>query len=169
LTDLAPPNPTGNPPRAMRSTSPDTMPIQEDEEAALGLLSSRSRRILSPGLYSPSHGSLRSHLSDAPVSPMSRFYSRPMIKRRPTAVRVPERYRDKTAEPAGEMYRETSVTLKRRRRPNERTPLIKAGVKPDVRKSVDDAQATMNVMRRAEVGLGRMVELGLPLIMYRPQ
>lgn len=92
-----------------------------------------------------------------------------MIKRRPTAVRVPERYRDKTAEPAGEMYRETSVTLKRRRRPNERTPLIKAGVKPDVRKSVDDAQATMNVMRRAEVGLGRMVELGLPLIMYRPQ
>jgi len=155
----------------MRSSSPGTIPPEADEEAALGLpTSERSRHIHNPGMYSPSLKSLRSHLSDPPVSPLSHFHGRPAVKRRPTAVRVlvPERFRNGPSEPTQGDPRESRriATLKRRRnRPNERTPLIKAGVKPDVRKSVDDAQVTMDVMRRAEIGLGRMVELGLPLIM----
>lgn len=44
----------------------------------------------------------------------------------------------------------------------ERTPLIKSGVKPDIRRTAEDVAKSMQV----EVGLGRMVELGLPLIMY---
>jgi len=47
----------------------------------------------------------------------------------------------------------------------ERTPLIKPGVKPDMHKTTDDTESN-KILRRAEVGLGRMVELGLPLIMY---
>jgi hypothetical protein len=43
----------------------------------------------------------------------------------------------------------------------ERTPLIKSGVKPDIRRTAEDVANSMQV----EVGLGRMVELGLPLIM----
>jgi hypothetical protein len=43
----------------------------------------------------------------------------------------------------------------------ERTPLIKSGVKPDIRRTAEDVAKSMQV----EVGLGRMVELGLPLIM----
>jgi hypothetical protein len=39
----------------------------------------------------------------------------------------------------------------------ERTPLIKAGVKPDIRLTAEDGKPAL--------GLGRMVELGLPLIM----
>jgi putative membrane protein len=44
--------------------------------------------------------------------------------------------------------------------------LIKAGVKPDLRKSGDEGDSGTKLMKRAEAGLGRMVELGLPLIMY---
>lgn len=39
----------------------------------------------------------------------------------------------------------------------ERTPLIKVGVKPDIRLTPEDGKPTM--------GLGRMIELGLPLIL----
>jgi putative membrane protein len=52
-----------------------------------------------------------------------------------------------------------------KRRINERTPLIKPGVKPDVRRTPEDVKVSEEVMKRAEIGLGRMVELGLPLIM----
>ena len=69
------------------------------------------------------------------------------MKRRPTTVRVlvPEEYE--------------------RARATERTPLIKPGVTPDLRKTVDDVDLSTNLIKRAEIGLGRMVELGLPLIL----
>lgn len=47
----------------------------------------------------------------------------------------------------------------------ERTPLIKAGVKPDIRRTPGDVERSLQLMRDDKVGLGRMVELGLPLIM----
>ena len=148
-----------------------------DEEAMLGLPGSASlphRAGLGSGLRSPSpsHASLRSHQSEAPRSPLSRFrphFTHP-LKRRPTAVRVvvPDEYRDHegSAEDHEREDRTHHASLHGTSRANatERTPLIKAGVKPDYRNSVDETQA-MAVMRRAEVGLGRMVELGLPLIM----
>lgn len=58
-------------------------------------------------------------------------HSRP-IKRRPTAVRVvvPDHYRDRQPPP--------SLIS---RRTSERTPLIKAGVTPDLRKTVTDTGA----------------------------
>lgn len=45
----------------------------------------------------------------------------------------------------------------------ERTPLIKPGVTPDVR--AGSYGAGLGQGGRREVGLGRMIELGLPLIM----
>lgn len=169
MTELSPTSPITLSSRAMRSSSPGTMPQRGDEEANLGLTPSRSQREQGRGLYSPSLGSMRSHASDTPLSPFSHSHGRPVIKRRPTAVRVlsPERFRDDSRRRVVDHHGEVAgrSTLKRRRKPTERTPLIKAGVKPDLRKSLDDTQTTMDVMRRAEVGLGRMVELGLPLIM----
>lgn len=50
-------------------------------------------------------------------------------------------------------------------RMDERTPLIKPGVKPDVRRTPEDVRVAAETIKRAEIGLGRMVELGLPLIM----
>ncbi|RXK40064.1 hypothetical protein M231_02704 [Tremella mesenterica] len=73
---------------------------------------------------------------------------RSALKRRPTNVRVIE---------DGDPRREEETHTKH---PNERTPLIKPGVKPDIRRK---SEAT-DVKKRAEAGLGRMVELGLPLI-----
>lgn len=82
------------------------------------------------------------------------------MKRRPTAVRVVvlEGYSDRET-PEG------AAPKRGRKKDNERTPLIKPGVRPDLRRSIDETNAAVDVMRRAEVGLGRMVELGLPLIM----
>jgi hypothetical protein len=52
-----------------------------------------------------------------------------------------------------------------KKRMDERTPLIKPGVKPDVRRTPEDVRVAAETIKRAEIGLGRMVELGLPLIM----
>jgi putative membrane protein len=52
-----------------------------------------------------------------------------------------------------------------KKRMDERTPLIKPGVKPDVRRTPEDVRVAAKTIKRAEIGLGRMVELGLPLIM----
>ena len=74
------------------------------------------------------------------------------LKRRPTAVRViveESRQADESLPQTG---------------PTERTPLIKAGVIPDLSKPVYD-RVTLSDVQRAEQGLGRMIELGLPLIM----
>jgi hypothetical protein len=48
----------------------------------------------------------------------------------------------------------------------ERTPLIKIGVKPDIRRTAEDVERSRTAVKQVEVGLGKMVELGLPLIMY---
>lgn len=145
-----------------------------DDEAVLGLSTSPSARDRMGRPQSPSHASFQSHQSDTTVhSPFHRFRRGPSqaLKRRPTAVRVvsPDRYTDEPIsrgsrrelpdDPQGARH------AKLRQKANERTPLIKAGVIPDLRKSVDDAQPGMDLGQRAEVGLGRMVELGLPLIM----
>jgi putative membrane protein len=57
------------------------------------------------------------------------------------------------------------VRDKGKKRIDERTPLIKPGVKPDVRRTPEDVRAAAETIKRTEIGLGRMVELGLPLIM----
>ena len=148
--------------------------FMHDDEAVLGLSTSPSTQERIGRPQSPSHASFRSQQSDGTVhSPFHRFRRSPSqaLKRRPTAVRVvsPDRYTDEPIslgthrEIPEDPHRLKADKL--RQKANERTPLIKAGVIPDLRKSVDDAQPTMDVVQRAEVGLGRMVELGLPLIM----
>ena len=125
-----------------------------DEESSIGVKSVRSVRV------SPSVQSLnapRSAFSDtSPAHERSSLRQRvarhlhPVragMKRRPTNVRVVVEA-DCSDEDCGPTRPLT-----------ERTPLIKAGVKPDIRRTTED------VVKRAEVGLGRMVELGLPLIM----
>ncbi|KAL1413181.1 hypothetical protein Q8F55_000931 [Vanrija albida] len=78
---------------------------------------------------------------------------KPKPARRPTAVRV---------RPVIEVEVKATATLLTSSRStttlNERTPLIKSGVRPDIRRTNDD------VDRQSVAGLGRLVEVGLPLI-----
>ncbi|KAK4685258.1 ion channel-forming bestrophin family protein, partial [Tremellales sp. Uapishka_1] len=89
-----------------------------------------------------------------PSTPRSRWSLRRKkgegIKRRPAAVRVVS---------AEEMRpnRKQDMLI------TERTPLIKPGVTPDLRKA-GTGDGPKEMARRAELGLGRMIELGLPLI-----
>jgi hypothetical protein len=83
------------------------------------------------------------------------------LKRRPTAVRIMDPNENqgqrmgysRDGPPLHDVHKATNL--------GERTPLIKSGVKPDIRRTAEDVAKSMQV----EVGLGRMVELGLPLIM----
>ncbi|ORY25958.1 Bestrophin, RFP-TM, chloride channel-domain-containing protein, partial [Naematelia encephala] len=136
------------------SESPRSM-SERDEESSVGLPTSRSDLSHFTGTDLSPHDQQNSatnrafqHLRGPPKA----------LKRRPTAVRivVPDRDDHRAT-------RHSSLGRKHGRQAimTERTPLISAGVKPDLRKSLDD-EAVM--VRRAEKGLGRMVELGLPLI-----
>lgn len=120
--------------------SPSGLISDTDEEAHLGLRPTSPTHIS----QSPSH-------SNGFKNAFSRLRERAPLKRRPTAVRVSEdRYDHKSR-------RERSSPRMIRPSANERTPLIKAGVKPDIRWTAEEG--------KADIGLGRMVELGLPLIM----
>lgn len=127
--------------------------------------------------------SLRSQLSDIVSPPGSALHRRRhdkerpgVLKRRPTAVRVlvPDELLASDGEGQyglglGHQHGHAHAHRHREKlkdRISERTPLIKAGVKPDLRKSGDEGDSGTKLMKRAEAGLGRMVELGLPLIMY---
>ena len=161
-----------SPPNRVASPLPDS-PMPMDEEASLGLPASASA-------ISQSHSMDSNNRSRSPVSimsqgsdrgglrsPLDHLRPRPTtLKRRPTAVRVvlPDGFDDKPT-----VSRPDAVARKgeeRIGRPTERTPLIKAGVKPDLRKTLDDAETSASVLQHAEVGLGEMVELGLPSIMW---
>ena len=156
-------------------TTPSLAPIPPDEEHNLGfpgfpIVASPSAQST---FASPSRASFRSHLSDTiiPTHFRPHHHQPTLLKRRPTAVRVlvpddsdfsfgtipePRQRQSKKVKGDGKGSKKDLT---------ERTPLIKPGVKPDIRKSLDDAPAGLDVVRRAKVGLGRMVELGLPLIM----
>lgn len=150
-----------------------------DEEASLGLSTSTS-----PALrHSPSVSSVtRLSQSPLPQSPASELphlsFARSAIdriknpsgalKRRPTAVRIvmPPGYADHAQGHAHMLPPHlVGVSDKGKKRIDERTPLIKPGVKPDVRRTPEDVRSAAETIKRAEIGLGRMVELGLPLIM----
>lgn len=88
---------------------------------------------------------------------------RTTLKRRPTGVRIvfPDGYAD-----SSRMAHLVSPKPLRRAKDNERTPLIKAGVKPDIRRTSEDVTNYADMINRGtQGGLGKMVELGLPLIM----
>ncbi|WVQ73276.1 hypothetical protein IAR50_002844 [Cryptococcus sp. DSM 104548] len=141
---------TGSP-KSIASELGDT---KEDEESSVGLFraSIAPNRPISP---SPSLGGI---VSKAPsLRSISGSRPRALVKRRPTAVRVV--VPDDTAENQSSSSQAQSRSQSRTRqgRLDERTPLIKPGVKPD-------PATTLGVQKRAEMGLGRMVELGLPLI-----
>jgi hypothetical protein len=44
--------------------------------------------------------------------------------------------------------------------------LIKAGVTPDIRRTAEDVERSRTALMSAGGGIGKMVELGLPLIMW---
>ncbi|TXT16028.1 hypothetical protein VHUM_00531 [Vanrija humicola] len=73
--------------------------------------------------------------------------------RRPTAVRVRPVLEVEVNNTGSYLSSSKSTTTL-----NERTPLIKPGVRPDIRRTNDD------VDRQSVAGLGRLVEVGLPLI-----
>lgn len=140
------------------SKAPSPSFQQPDEEATLYLPPSQLGLAHSPSMSSlqlPS--SPNSHQGAALRGAMCRLrpHDHTPLKRRPAAVRVivPDGYREHERPPS---LIQASL--------GERTPLIKTGVNPDQRKSSAD-EASTKLLRRAEVGLGRMVELGLPLIM----
>ncbi|WWC62741.1 uncharacterized protein I303_105338 [Kwoniella dejecticola CBS 10117] len=130
----------------------------EDEESLLGLNNPTTPFSPSPSM---------DHLVHSPTPTSNKHYAeqgndiRPnypreissQLKRRPTAVRVltPKDYKNDEETPTFPTGR--SGKSDKGSKLDERTPLIKKGVKPDT-----------GVIRSAELGLGRMVELGLPLI-----
>lgn len=137
-------------------SNPDPRNAQPDEESRLGFTPTSSNCLTST--TSLPHFPSSPAKEGAFKSAFSRLRNRTpgpgQLKRRPTGVRVADDRYDHTStlERSPRMIR-PSVT--------ERTPLIKAGVKPDIRWSgTDNAE-----QQKAEIGLGRMVELGLPLIM----
>jgi putative membrane protein len=163
--------------------SPSVKSLINDEEASLGLSTSTS-----PALrHSPSVSSVtrlsQSPLSQSPLpqSPASELphlsFPRSAIDRiknpsgalklRPTAVRIvmPPGYADHAQGHAHMLPPHlVGVSDKGKKRIDERTPLIKPGVKPDVRRMPEDVRSASETIKRAEIGLGRMVELGLLLI-----
>lgn len=128
----------------------------------------------SQSLLSPAPSSFSAHSHDSfSHSPPSRLRSaldhlkpsRGGLKRRPTAVRIvlPDHEEDCPLPHNGRTVHDLpplhDVT------PSERTPLIKPGVKPDIRRTAEDVERSKDAVKQVEVGLGKMVELGLPLIM----
>ncbi|GFZ44871.1 hypothetical protein JCM24511_02597 [Saitozyma sp. JCM 24511] len=151
-----------------------------DEEASLGLSTSTS-----PALrHSPSVSSVtrlsqsQSPLLQSPASELPHLsFARSAIdriknptgalSRRPTAVRIvmPTGYADHAQDHAHMLPPHlVSVRDNGKKRIDERTPLIKPGVKPDVRRTPEDVRAAKETIKRTEIGLGRMIELGLPLV-----
>jgi putative membrane protein len=137
---------------------------QADEEASLGLPPQP--------LFSPSTSQFSTHSHDSiPKSSPGKLraafeHLRPVragLKRRPTNVRIvlpedqedcplPHPTRGSGAHDRPPLHEVTA---------NEHTPLIKPGVTPDIRRTAEDVERSMQV----EVGLGKMVQLGLPLIL----
>ena len=155
---------------------------QADEEASLGL-GLPPQPLLSPSTSHFSTHSTHSHESAprpgaSPNKLRSAFENlRPVragLKRRPTNVRIilpededdcplphPNRSRPRYSGGPGGTNGEQDHPPLHDVTPNERTPLIKPGVTPDIRRTAEDVDRSMQV----EVGLGKMVQLGLPLIM----
>jgi putative membrane protein len=142
---------------------------EDDEEASLGVERIQSRPLLSPATSSFSHRSQEGQNRASPSKLRSAFNqfrpARAGLKRRPTAVRI--------MSPSEEQGRGFSFKKDKpplhdvNKVPNlgERTPLIKPGVKPDIRRTAEDVERSITAVKQVEVGLGKMVELGLPLIM----
>jgi hypothetical protein len=129
----------------------------------------QSRPLLSPATSAFSHRSQGEHNRASPSKLRSAFNqfrpARAGLKRRPTAVRI--------MSPSEEQGRGFSIKKDKpplhdvNKVPNlgERTPLIKPGVRPDIRRTAEDVERSITAIKQVEVGLGKMVELGLPLIM----
>nr|XP_019045471.1 hypothetical protein I302_05861 [Kwoniella bestiolae CBS 10118]OCF24401.1 hypothetical protein I302_05861 [Kwoniella bestiolae CBS 10118] len=137
----------------------------EDEESVLGLASANPHTPFSPSpslnnlVHSPqphqTSFSTDSYNAGDGVRPNYPRNISNVMKRRPTAVRVldPNDYNHEEEQETPTMNKSSKSTGISAGKLSERTPLIKKGVKPDT-----------GMVARAEIGLGRMVELGLPLI-----
>ena len=133
--------------------------LLEDEEASCGLPTSQSGFSYSHSISSSPRSPTSATSNQRGRAGVARGATRDLqtlktapLTRRPTAVRVLVTDEYRYYEPPPSLIRQSAT---------ETTPLIKTDETPDVR----EADAPGRLVRRAEVGLGRMVELGLPLIM----
>nr|XP_019012934.1 uncharacterized protein I206_02430 [Kwoniella pini CBS 10737]OCF51715.1 hypothetical protein I206_02430 [Kwoniella pini CBS 10737] len=128
----------------------------EDEESILGLSDPTTPFSPSPSMNNLVHSvNSSSYQNDKLHNEIRPNYPRNIssrLKRRPTAVRVltPDEYNDDQETP--KIYQVKSAKSSASKL-DERTPLIKKGVKPDT-----------GLIKNAELELGKMVESGLPLI-----
>lgn len=97
---------------------------------------------------SSSHGGISAALENRPCVGSG-------LKRRPTAIRIIMADHDANGKRSGLL----SNNREENGKVDERTPMIKTLVKSGPLKSLGAPEG-------AEIGLGKMVELGLPLIMY---
>ena len=160
---------TGSPLSTMSRAASDAFGSAHDEESGLGHSHSHAHSHLSPsaaGSSSPA-GPLRTAIH--------RLRGQPGLVRRPTGVRVVSSpgspyasYTSARPSPTKPSRIRSAGSAEPERGAmgmvGERTPLIKPGVTPDVR--AGSYGAGLGQGGRREVGLGRMIELGLPLIMY---
>ncbi|OXG42830.1 hypothetical protein C359_02157 [Cryptococcus neoformans Bt120] len=138
------------------SSSPNAYGDQQiDQEASLGLVSSsptvpsgqpRSSNRWRTVNESSSHGGISAALENRPCVGSG-------LKRRPTAIRIIMADHDANGKSSGLL----SNNREENGKVDERTPMIKTLVKSGPLKSLGAPEG-------AEIGLGKMVELGLPLI-----
>ena len=169
-------------PNHLYSASPGDLPadlpvespqaLNNDEEAALGVSPSSELRHRVPigsnglqsGTMAPRPSRTSAHGGEDSQSPVDRARTRLSAPiRRPSTVRVvlPGSTTAGSSATQDEMKQIEGMPPD-----TESTPLISAGVRPNPRKTISDADARKTFMSRARLGLGRMVELGLPLVMW---
>ncbi|KLT44479.1 UPF0187-domain-containing protein [Cutaneotrichosporon oleaginosum] len=145
LDDDAPSTSCTPPVLSPRSYSTTALQERGDEERVVGLS-------LAPP-SSPTRVKSNS-FSFPPPSPVEVRPNRPRPVRRPTAVRVRPTITEKT-----------STSSSGNSSANERTPLIKSGVRSDLRRTHQDVETQTSSLKTAHRDkLGRMVEVGLPLV-----
>lgn len=146
LEDDTPSEASTPPVRSPRSYSTTALNDRGDEERVVGL------NLAPPTSPTRAKSHSFSFPPSSPVQPRPKPIRRPV--RRPTAVRVRPTLTEKKPPSSGSS---SSV--------NERTPLIKSGVRSDLRRTQHDVDTQSSSLESAHRDkLGRMVEVGLPLI-----
>ncbi|RSH87989.1 uncharacterized protein EHS24_000512 [Apiotrichum porosum] len=103
----------------------------------------------------------RSPSKDVPVA---WIHAERKAVRRPTAVRVRRPTINEIEKKASARSTSAMSRLSTTSTVNERTPLIKSGVRQDIRRTAEDVDAAAAAASSADSVLGRMVEVGLPLV-----
>ncbi|ORX37256.1 Bestrophin, RFP-TM, chloride channel-domain-containing protein [Kockovaella imperatae] len=149
-TPSLPPHDIADSPEAVHTGLPGQCMV--DEESAMGIQASPlHHKLSSHSIGAKSTTSSHLTMEDDQVGPLEPRRPRLAVRRRrPSAVRV--------------IFPQASDPKPQPQVVTEQTPLIKPGVRPTLAKTESDVRVRTHSYIRAQAGMGRMIELGLPLI-----